>query len=107
MQKSLAVLALIFLPLLLIGFASVGLADELIVKPSKPGEWILYDATDQEVATLALVEDGAYSIRPKGGQYLGIIRANGDLQMTGRHPVMSPSDAQLYLDAVDAIKGIK
>ena len=79
MQKSLAVLALIILPLLLIGFASVGLADELIVKPSKPGEWILYDTTDQEVATLALVEDGAYSIRPKGGQYLGIIRANGDL----------------------------
>ena len=107
MQKSLVFLALIFIPLLLIGFASQGLADELILKASNPGEWLIYDSRGQELGTLALVEEGAYSIRPKGGQYLGIIRSNGDLQMTGRHPVMSPSEARLYLDALDAIKGLK
>jgi|SRR5208337_5043611 len=107
MQKSLTILALIFLPLLLIGLVSEGLAEELILKASNQGEWLIYDSTGQEIGTLALVEEGAYSIRPKGGQYLGIIRANGDLQMTGRHPVMSPSEARLYLDALDAIKALK
>jgi len=107
MKKSLAILALIFLPLLLIGLASVGLADQLVLKASNPGEWTIYDLSDQEVGTLALVEEGAYSIRVKGGQYIGIIRANGDLQLTGRHPVMSPDQAHLYLDALDAIKALK
>jgi hypothetical protein len=107
MQKSLVFPALIFIPLFLIGLASAGLADELVLKASNPGEWLIYDSAGQEMGTLALVEEGAYSIRPKGGQYIGIIRANGDLQMTGRHPVMSPSDARLYLDALDAIKTLK
>ncbi len=107
MHKPLTILALIFLLLLLIGFASEGPAEELILKATNQGEWLIYDSTGQEIGTLALVEDGAYSIRPKGGQYLGIIRSNGDLQMTGRHPVMSPSEARLYLDALDAIKGLK
>lgn len=107
MQKSLVILALVFFPLLLIGLASEGLADELILKASNQGEWLIFDSGGQEVGTLALVEDGAYSIRPKGEQYLGIIRSNGDLQMTGRHPVMSPGDARLYLDSLEAIKAIK
>ena len=54
-----------------------------------------------------MVEEGAYSIRPKGGQYLGIIRPNGDLQMTGRHPVMSPGKPGFTWTSLDAIKTLK
>jgi hypothetical protein len=53
------------------------------------------------------VDEGAYSIQPKGGQYLGIVISNGDLKLTGRHPTMSPAQAQLYLDVLDAIKTLK
>ncbi|MGA2400096.1 MAG: hypothetical protein ABSG91_00120 [Syntrophobacteraceae bacterium] len=104
MQKA---LALIFLPLFLIGLASYCLADEVTLKLSSEGQWAVLDADGQETGTLAKVDEGAYSILPKGGQYLGIVRSNGDLQLTGRHPVISPSQAQLYLDVLDAIKTLK
>lgn len=107
MRKSHALLALIFLPLVLISLASEGLADGVALKPSSQGEWLIYDSSGQEIGTLALVEKGAYSIRPKDGQYIGIIIANGDLKMTGRHPVLTPDGAQLYLDALEAIKTLK
>ena len=61
----------------------------------------------QQIGTLAKVEPGAYSILPQGGQYLGIVRSDGNLQMTGRHPTLSPSQAQLYLDVLEAIKTLK
>jgi hypothetical protein len=100
-------LALICLSLLLMGFVSTGLADEVTLKAQEDGKWAILDADGQEVGTLAKVDEGAYSILPKGGQFLGIVRSNGDLQLTGRHPVMSPAQAQLYLDAVEAIKTLK
>ena len=100
-------LALISLSLLLMGFVSVSLAGELTLKPLEEGKWAIIDAGGQELGTLAKVDEGAYSILPKGGQFLGIVRSNGDLQLTGRHPVMSPAQAQLYLDAVEAIKTLK
>lgn len=104
MQKA---LALIFLPLFLIGLASSCLADEVTLKLSGEGQWSVLDAGGQEIGTVAKVEGGGYSILPKGGQYLGIVRPNGDLQLTGRHPVIGPSQAQLYLDVVDALKTLK
>ncbi|SPF51682.1 conserved exported hypothetical protein [Syntrophobacter sp. SbD1] len=99
--------ALIFLPLFLLGLASVSLADEVTLKPSGEGQWAILDSGGQEIGTLAKVEEGAYSILPKGGQYIGIVRSDGNLQMTGRHPTMSPSQAQLYLDVLEAIKTLK
>jgi hypothetical protein len=107
------VLALMFVPLLLIGLASAGLADELTLKPSGPGQWTIYDANGQDIGTLgregqegAEVNAGGYSVLPKSGQYLGIIRSDGNLQLSGRHPVITPSDARLYLDVLDAIKNL-
>jgi hypothetical protein len=93
--------------LLLMGLVSVSMADEVTLKPSGEGKWAIIDASGQEIGTLEKVEEGAYSILPKGGQYVGIVKSNGDLQMTGRHPVMTPFQAKLYLDVLDAIKTLK
>ena len=54
------------------------------------------------------MDEGAYSILPKGGQYLGIVISNGDLKLTGRPtPVISASEARLYLDVLEAIKTLR
>ena len=100
-------LALICLCLFLTGFVSTSQADEVALKALDEGKWAIFDSGGQEIGTLAKVGEGSYSILPKGWQYLGIVIGNGDLKLTGRHPVLSPSDAQLYLDALDAIKTLK
>jgi hypothetical protein len=106
--------ALMFVTMLLMGTASNGLAGELILTASGPGKWTIYDSEGQDIGTIgregnegAEVNAGGYSILPKGGQYLGIVRADGNLQLSGRHPVISPSDARLYLDVLEAIKALK
>ena len=83
------------------------MADGVSLKASGDGQWAILDSDGQEIGTLAKVDEGAYSILPKGGQYLGIVISDGELKLTGRHPTMSPSEAQLYLDVLDAIKSLK
>ena len=105
---------LIFVPLFFLCLGSTCLADGLTLKPAGPGQWTILDANGEEVGTLgrvgeqgAEVNAGGYSILPKGGQYLGIIRSDGNLQLSGRHPVISPSDARLFLDVSEAIKSLQ
>jgi len=110
MQKALALIVLLFS----IGLASNGFADELTLKASGPGKWTIYDSGGQDIGTLGKVgkeepevEAGGYSILPKGGQYLGVITSSGNLQLPGRHVTITPSEAQLYLDVLEAIKTLK
>ncbi len=108
-------LTLIIVPLLLVGLASIGLADQVTLKDAGPGQWTIVDSEGQELGTLGKVgqsnpaetEAGGYSILPKGGQYIGVVRSDSNLQLSGRHPVISPSDAKLYLDVLEAIKTLK
>jgi len=100
-------LALICLSLFFMGFVSISQADEVTLRPLGEGKWAILDSEGQELGTLARVDEGAYSILPKGGQYLGIVIGSGDLKLTGRHPAISPSEAQLYLDVLEAIKTLK
>ncbi len=112
MQKAVAI---IFLPLLLIGLASLGFADELTLKPSGVGQWTIYNSSGQDIGTLSKVsrenpeaeEAGGYSILPKGGDYLGVIKKNGDLQLLSRHVTVTPSQVQLYLDVLEALKTLQ
>jgi hypothetical protein len=112
MKKALAIM---FVTLLLMGLASNGLADELTLKDSGPGQWTIYDSGGQDLGTLSRVgqgdpiesEAGGYSIRPKGGDYLGIIRSDGALQLLVRHAIVSPSQVRLYLDVLEALKTLK
>jgi len=90
--------------LFFLGFSSLSLADEVVLKASGDGKWAILDSEGQEIGTLGKVEEGAYSILPKGGQYLGIVKSDGTMQLTGRHPTMSPDQAKLYLDVLEAIK---
>jgi hypothetical protein len=107
-------LALMFVPLLLMGLTSNCLAEDLTLKASDPGKWIIYNSEGQDIGTLAKVgkdspevEEGGYSILPKGGRYIGVITSNGSLQLIVRHPVVSPSEVRLYLDVLEALKTIK
>jgi len=101
-------LALMFICVFLVGFGPAQtLAGEVSLKVSGVDQWAILDSGGQQIGTLAKVQEGAYSILPQGGQYLGIVKINGDLQLTGRHPVMSPSEARLYLDVLEAIKTLK
>jgi hypothetical protein len=104
-------LALMFVALLLMGLTSNGHADELTLKASEPGKWTIYNSEGQDIGTLAKVgpdtpevEAGGYSILPKGGRYIGVIRSDGSLQLIVRHPVVSPSEVRLYLDVLEALK---
>jgi hypothetical protein len=100
-------LTLMLFPLLLTCFASLSVADEITLKASGEGKWVMLDSGGEEIGTLAKVEQGAYSILPKGGQYIGIVKSDGTLQLTGRHPTITPSQARLYLDALEAIKTLQ
>jgi hypothetical protein len=101
--------AIVYVILLLMGLASNGLAEEITLKPSGTGQWTIYDSEGQDIGTLAREQlvGGGYSILPKGGRYLGIVRNDGNLMLTGRHPVITASDAMLYLDVLEAIKTLK
>jgi hypothetical protein len=100
-------LALICLPLFLMGFVSISQADGLTLKALDQDHWTILDSGGEEIGTLAKVEEGAYSVLPKEGQYLGIIKSSGELQLQGRHPTMSPDQARLYLDVLEVIKTLK
>jgi len=107
-------LALISLPFFLISLASNGLADELTLKAAGHNKWTIYNSGGQDIGTLSKVGKkepkfvaGGYSIRPKGGRNLGVVTSNGDLQLLVRNATISPSDAQLYLDVLDAIKTLE
>ncbi|HYA42103.1 MAG TPA: hypothetical protein VEF34_12415 [Syntrophobacteraceae bacterium] len=101
-------LVLIFVFAFLMGFSPAQTpAGEVSLKVSGEGQWAILDSGGQQIGTLGKVEPDAYSILPTGGQYLGIVKSNGDLQLTGRHPTISPSDAQLYLEVLEAIKTLK
>ncbi len=108
-------LALMFVTLLFMALVSNGRADELTLMASGPGQWTIYNSDGQDIGTLAKVgqgdpiesEAGGYSIRPKGGDYLGVIRSDGSLQLIVRHPVVTPSDVRLYLDVLEALKTLK
>ncbi len=107
-------LALMSVTLLLMGFASNGLADELTLKAAGPDQWTIYNSGGQDIGTLGKVgtdapefEAGSYSIRPKDGQIVGVIRSDGTLQLTVRHAVLTPSYARLYLDVLEALKTLK
>jgi hypothetical protein len=100
-------LALICVSLFLMGFVSICQAHGLALKPLEEGNWAILDAGGQEIGTLAKVDGGGYSILPKGGDYLGVVKSNGDLQLLVRHATVSPSQVQLYLDVLEAIKTLK
>ena len=99
-------LVLICLSLFLTGFVSISQAHEVTLKALEGGKWAILDSSGQELGTLAKVDEG-YSILPKGGQYLGVVKSNGDLQLLVRHATVSPSEVQLYLDVLEAIKTLK
>ncbi len=100
-------LPLICVCLFLMGFVSICQADGVTLKVLNDGKWAIFDSSGQDLGMLAKMEEGSYSILPKGEQYLGVVKSNGDLQLMGRHVTVSPSEVRFYLDVLDAIKTLK
>jgi len=108
------ILSLILAAMLFTGLATNGAAEEITLKASGEGQWTIYDSEGQDIGTVGRVGNQSpefiaegYSILPKGGQYIGVIRSDGVLQVHGRHPVITPSEARLYLDVLEALQKIK
>jgi hypothetical protein len=93
--------------LLLLGLASHSFADELTLKAEKAGEWTINNSAGQPVGKLRSTDDGGYSVQLGSGPYIGAIRKTGELQINQRHAVLTPEQAQFYLDVLDAIKSLK
>ncbi|MCE5335488.1 MAG: hypothetical protein LLG06_12970 [Desulfobacteraceae bacterium] len=81
--------------------------EEVTLKQTKPGEWTIIRPSGEMAGTLKRVENGAYSIQLANGQYFGIILKTGELQSNRRHALFTPDEAQLYLDALKAIRNMK
>ena len=79
------------------------------ITPSPKGqdEWAMHDRNSTFVGTLKRTEKGNFKFYDKGGAYVGLIVENGKwIPRDARRSYTSitPEDAQLYLDALKAIK---
>jgi hypothetical protein len=83
-------------------------ADGVTLKPTKQqGEWSILDSSGTFVGTLKSIDNGAYSLQDSSGLYYGVIKSTGELQTNQRHPLITPDEAQLYLDTLKAISQLK
>lgn len=95
------------LPLFFLLFSQQAFADGVTLNKVNPGEWKILDSTGETLGTLKTMEDGSYSVQYAAGDFLGIIIKTGELKKTGRHPIITETDARLYLDLLKAIQQIK
>ena len=94
--------------LLLCSTVFYAFADGVALKPTKQqGEWSILDASGNVLGTLRSIDNGAYSLQRGDGIYYGIIKNTGELQTNQRHPLITPEEAQLYLDTLKAISELK
>ncbi len=99
---------LIFILLFLGSTVLCAFADGVTLRPTKqPGEWSILDATGNVVGTLKSIDNGSYSLQASTGLYYGIIKSTGELQTNQRHPLITPDEAQLYIDTLKAMSDLK
>ncbi len=87
--------------------ATVALAESARLEPSGAGVWKLIDAKGNAIGSLKKTEEDNYALSDAEGEYVGIILKSGSLKTPGIHTQISPKVARLYLDALDALKGLK
>lgn len=88
-------------------FIQLAAAEELTIKKADQGTWKILNAKGDQVGTLRTAEEGAYSVQLPSGDYMGFIMKTGELKKPQRHPLISPAEAQLYLDIWAAIQKMK
>jgi len=100
-----ALLLMISIVFLFMSLARAG-SEELTLKQAGKGEWKILNSTGQQVGTLAEAEEGAFSVQING-QFMGFILKGGELKKPQRRPLIPPSEAQFYLDTLEAIKKMR
>jgi hypothetical protein len=83
------------------------LADEIRLKAKEEHEWEMYNQDDDFVGVLQKTEEGNFTFFDKDGNYLGLILKSEKWKPKGVNPKITPEDAKLYLNALEAIKGMK
>ena len=86
-------------------------AEETMLKQGDEGKWLIYNTNRELVGNVLKTEDGGYRIESAAGMFGGKIWSNGNWNppgaWRGRRVVVTPEAAQLYLDALKALKSGK
>ena len=83
------------------------LAEGVTLKAKGKHEWEMYNRNGDFVGTLQKTEEDNFTFFDEEGNYLGLILKSGKWKPKGVNPRITPEDARLYLDVLEAIKAIK
>lgn len=86
-------------------------AEEISLKPGGDGTWLMHGENGSLLGTITKTEDQGYRLENAAGSFRGTIWSNGNWTPDGawrqRRLVVTPEAAQLYLDALAALKSAK
>ncbi|MBE9581479.1 MAG: hypothetical protein IMF18_07660 [Proteobacteria bacterium] len=109
MKRSLAVFGAALIGICLSVLPAFG--EEISLKPDGDGKWLMHGENGNLVGTITKTEDKSYRIENAAGTFRGNIWSNGTWTPDGawrkRRLVVTPEGAQLYLDALAALKSAK
>lgn len=85
-------------------------SEQLTTRPRGENEWEMLNRNGKVVGTLTKTEKGSYKLFDGGGKYVGLILNSGKLlprDASRSYTTITPEEAQLYLDVLEAIKTIR
>jgi hypothetical protein len=107
-MKRVVLLATIFV--LLCSTSSPVFSEQVATRPKGQNEWEVLNQNGNVLGTFQRTEKGNYKFYNTGGGYVGLILDSGTwIPRDARrsYTYISPEDAQLYLDVLEAIKTIR
>ena len=85
-------------------------SEQLATRPKGQNEWEMLNQNGDVVGTLKKTEKGNYKFYNGGGRYVGLIFQTGKWmprEASRSYTTITPEEAQLYLDTLEAIKTIR
>ena len=85
-------------------------SQQLTTKPKGQNQWEMYNQNEDVVATFKRTEEGNYGLYNADGKYVGVILSSGRFRARDagkRRSSIAPQDAQLYLEALNAIRAMQ
>jgi hypothetical protein len=85
-------------------------SQQLTTKPKGQDEWEMFNQNEDVVATFKRTEEGNYKLYSADGKYVGAILRSGQFRQVNagkRRTTISPEAAQLYLEALNAIRAMQ
>jgi len=85
-------------------------SEQLATRPKGQNEWEVLNQNGNVLGTFKRTEKGNYKFYNTGGGYVGLILHSGKLmprEASRSYTTITPEEAQLYLDVLEAIKTIR